>query len=120
MFTDADIISIYTRQQAFNDGVLADLTTLFPAECRVYRYPVACTESIWRIIENAVDAKQGDLKGLVGDLLWMSKKGIIKKLSESTMLFQVSIGRKNRTFQVNVGPGDNLEPVVTIMMEGED
>jgi hypothetical protein len=120
MFTNEDIISRYTRQQAIEDGVLADLTTLFPAESKIYRYPVACTESIWRLIESAVDAKQGDLKGLVGDLLWMSQKGHVRKLSESTFLFQVRLGRKNHTLKVNVGAGDDLEPVVTILQEGED
>lgn len=120
MFEQSDIISVYTRKQAINDGVLADLSTLFPAECRVYRYPVACTESIWRLLESAVDAKLGDIKGLVGDLLWMSQKGIVKKLSESTMLFQVHIGLKNHTFKVKVGPADDMTPCVTIMQEGED
>lgn len=120
MYKNFDVISTYTRQQAINDGVLADLSNLYPEECRVYRYPVACTETIWRMIETAVDASQGSLKGIVGDLLWMSQKCIVKKLSESTMLFQVGIGRKTHTLKVNVGPGDNMEPVVTIMGETED
>ncbi len=89
MFTENDIISVYTRQDAINDGVLADLTSLFPAETKIYKYPVACTESIWVIIETAVYKKQGDLKGIIWDILYMSQKGIVKKLSESTMLFQV-------------------------------
>lgn len=120
MFTESDIISRYTRAQAIEDGVLADLTALFPAETKIYKYPVACTESVWRLVESAVDKKQGDLKGLVCDLLWMSQKGHVKKLSESTFLFQLRIGRKNHTLKVTVGAGDDLEPVVTIMQEGED
>ena len=120
MFENSDIISRYTRQQAIEDGVLVDLTTLFPEETKIYRHPVACTESVWQLVKNAVDAKQGDLKGLVGDLLWMSQKGIVKKFSESTMLFQVRIGRKNHTLKVNVGANDDMTPCVTIMSELED
>ena len=120
MFEETDIISRYTRVQAIEDGVLADLTALFSAECRVYRYPVACTESVWRLIENAVDASQGSLKGIVWDMLWMSQKCIVKRLSESTMLFQIGIGAKTHTLKVDVGPGDNMDPVITIMGEMED
>jgi hypothetical protein len=120
MFTENDIISVYTRQDAIEDGILTDLTALFPEEAKLYRFPVACTESVWLMIETAVDKKQGDLKGIVWNLLYMSQKGIVKKLSESTMLFQLRIGRKNHTLKVTVGGGDNLEPVVTILMEGEE
>ena len=120
MFEENDIISVYTRKMAIEDGVLADLTALFPEEAKLYRYPVACTESIWVMIETAVDKKQGDLKGIIWDILYMSQKGIVKKLSESTMLFEVFLGKKSHIFKVAVSPGDNMEPVVTIMQELED
>ena len=73
MFTKDDIISTYTRRQAIEDGFLADLTTLFPEEATLYRFPVACTTSIWTMIETAVNKKQGDLKGIVWDILYTCK-----------------------------------------------
>ena len=103
-------ISVYTRAQAIEDGVLADLSTLFPSATRLYKYPVACTSAVWNLIETA--AKK--------DICYMSAKCPVVKIDESTMLFKVIIGRKTHTLKVNCGPGDNAEPVITIMLRNED
>ncbi|HIJ87411.1 MAG TPA: hypothetical protein HPP97_06940 [Desulfuromonadales bacterium] len=120
MFEDCDLISQYTRQQALEDGVLIDLSASYPEECKIYRYPVACTQSVWAIIECAAEKKLGSFKGIVGDLLWMSQKGIIRKLSESTMIFCVILGIKGHNLKVMIGPADDMSPCVTVMLEGED
>lgn len=47
-----------------------------------------------------------------------------RKLDESTVIFRVIIAgagrQRNYDFKLQVGPGDNGEPVITIMLPSED
>jgi hypothetical protein len=117
---DAEVISSYTRAQAIEDGVLADLSTLFPSDTRLYKYPVACTSAVWNLIETAAKKDTSNAAAIVWDICYMSAKFPVAKIDESTMLFKVIIGRKTHTLKVNCGPGDNAEPVITIMLRNED
>lgn len=127
LFENAEVISVYTRKQALEDGFLIDLMqdTMKEVCEQHYKYPIACTSGVWAIIDKAVKNKKyfNDYAGVVHDVLWMSRVNN-RKLSESTIVFFVIItgaGRtKNHTFILNVGPGDNAEPVITIMLPGED
>lgn len=126
LFSDADVIHRYTRAQAIADGVLVDLSAACPDVCRQhYPVPVACTASVWALIDKAVKNPRwsNDLNGVVHDLLWMSK-ACRQPVDVSTILFQVIIkgaGRKsNYTFKAVVSGGDVGEPVLTIMLPEED
>jgi len=114
-----EVISSYSRDQAIEDGILADLTTLFPRDTRLYKYPVACTSAVWETISNACK-HGGDPGAWVWDLCYMSIHYKCKILSPSEHLFKCIIGRKTKIFKINVGPGDNAEPVITIMYPDED
>ncbi len=46
-----EVISSYSRAQAIDDGVLVDLSGLFPSDTRLYKWPVACTAAVWSFIE---------------------------------------------------------------------
>jgi hypothetical protein len=56
-------------------------------------------------------------------MLWMSRS-YKRQVDASTVLFRVIIqgaGRqKYHTFKLIVGPGDQAEPVITIMLPNED
>lgn len=129
IFEGFEVIHTYTRKQAIKDGVLVDLSANFPEVCRIYRFPVACTSSVWALIEEAVSNKRhgndfNDLKGVVWDILYMSQRGVIRRPDESTVYFQVIITgtgrRKLHTLKAVCGPGDDGEPVITIMFPEED
>jgi hypothetical protein len=122
-----EVIHQYTRAEAIlNDGVLVDLTTHFPEECRLYRYPVACTASVWSLVEQATASRNhcNSAAGVVWDILYMSQKGIVARPNEQTVVFSVIItgtGRKRyHTLKAVCGPGDEMEPVITIMLPEED
>ena len=119
-----EIISSYSRAQAIDDGVLVDLTGLFPSDTRLYKWPVACTAAVWSFIEEVCPQRDtGELINAgawVWDLCWMSIKAKTKVLSPSEHLFKCSIGPKVHTFKTVCGPGDNAEPVITIMLPDED
>lgn len=46
-------ISRYTRAQAIADGVLVDLSRRYPNDTKPFKYPVACTESVWELVKAA-------------------------------------------------------------------
>ena len=131
MCSDCEIIHKYTRSDAIADGVLVDLSANFPDECRqLYKYPIACTAAVWRIIEQSIAGdKTNSYKGVIWDLLWMSQKGITKRFDPTQHLFSVIITgaggnrferQRHYTFKATCHPGDAGEPVITILQPDED
>jgi len=121
-----EAIHCYTRQEGISDGVLVGLTALYPDECRLYRYPVACTAAVWSLIDRAATnpTQCNSHKGIVWDILYMSRHGIVSRPDEQTVIFSVIItgtGRKRvHRLKGICGPGDDMEPVITIMLPEED
>jgi hypothetical protein len=120
-----DTIYAYTRAQALEDGVLVDLVANAPEVCgQHFKYPIACTAAIWDLVDRAVKntSAHNDLNGVVHDILHMSKHG--RAVDASTRMFEVIItgcGRKrNHQMKMVCGPGDQMEPVLTVMMSDED
>jgi hypothetical protein len=121
MFTDFEVISCYTRADAIRDGVLVDITSLYPITKRLYKYPVAFTESIWNVIETT---EHENLTGIVLKILVASQRDIVKHLDEASHLFSVVLGgaapHENWTFKIQIHGGDHHEPVITVMQKNED
>lgn len=123
LFQDCDIISTYTRKQAIDDGELIDVSET--AKEAGFIYPVAITRNLWHtwIIPNK-DARQHgqDAAGRLWDVLWMLKVAIRKSTGEHItyqVIFQDGPARNQYheiTLWVICGPGDDAEPVVTIML----
>ena len=120
-----EVISSYSRAQGIEDGVLVDLSELAPDVCgQHFKYPVVCTSAVWAIIDKAVNHPKwmNDLNGVIHDMLWMSRFG--RSVNQGTRLFRVIIKgagrRSNFVFKIVCGPGDDAEPVMTIMMPEED
>ena len=120
------VIHSYTRADAIADGVLVDLTAAYPEECRMYRYNVACTAAVWSLVDRAVTRRKhyNDEAGVVWDILYMSQRGVIARPDDQTVLFKVVItgtGKQcTHTLKAVCGPGDDLKPVITIMLPEED
>jgi hypothetical protein len=130
-FEGADIISVYTRAQAIEDGVLVDLRQgdlEEVVENAGFKYPVACTASVYAeciALTKAAEAAGQDIKGRLWDVLWMLSLAIRTKRGPATEIhFTVTVSRDRKrptpTKLVAVcGPGDDMEPVITIMFPGE-
>jgi len=124
-----DVIYAYSRAQAIEDGVLVDFS--YPESdtapvCRQhFKFPVAATASVFAVMQKAVDNRNycNSYAGILHDMLWMSRAAG-RKLDESTVVFPVIIAgvgrRRNFEFKLVVGPGDQGEPVITIMLPHED
>jgi hypothetical protein len=115
-----------TRAEALADGVLIDLSAVAPDVCRQhFKYPVACTAAVWGIIERAVANKThaNDVNGVIHDILFMSI-ATGTEIDPSTRRFSVIIRGAGPTdtceLTIVCGPGDDAEPVLTIMLPDED
>lgn len=137
-FDDAPVIFSYTRAQAIEDGVLVDLTAW--AKETGFKIPVACTSEVWHsYIEPPIGTcKLGQSeRGRAHDLLWMLFVAIKRQAAHSQgrnrgdresvdqLLYKVIfLQAPNRPETVTLksicGPGDQGEPVITIMLPHED
>lgn len=140
-----DLIFSYSRAQAIADGVLIDLTTATDDKgqrlCAQagFKVPVAITSATWaQTIEaggswrsdgesEVLELKGGQsLTGRLWDLLWTLRAASGKAVNSDRVHFKVlvDVHGDGRPEAVNLwalcGPGDDAQPVITIMLEGED
>jgi hypothetical protein len=127
-----DVISIYTRAQAIEDGQLIDVSET--AQEAGFTLPVAMTATVWADCVAWTDddiekhAYQ-DESGRLWDVLFMASHSIrASKDSGDQLLFQLyRIPRDGHsteavlvTLKLIIGPGDTPEPVITILLPNED
>lgn len=128
-----EIISSYTRAQAIEDGVLVDVTET--AKEAGFKVPVALTRAVWEdcVAWGAEDSERHgvpqDESGRLWDLLWMtclaSRRAASEDIQVLVGLLRVPRHGRGRlprrvTLVAEIGPGDEREPVITIMWPGED
>lgn len=122
---DKDIVIFsYTRKQAIEDGVLIDVT--HTAKEAGIKYPTAITATLWETyIVPTEDVKNNgqSIDGRLWDTLWMFRNAA-KKEPGDTLLFKlyfIIAGQQELvTLKAICGPGDEGEPVITIMLLDED
>lgn len=113
-------IHVYTREQALDDGQLVDVSRI--AQEAGFRFPVAVTAAVWADIADIPDSKSGiqDVAGRTWDLLYMAavacRRGQENASGELLFKLIMHVGRSTYyTAKLDLGPGDEGEPVVTIM-----
>jgi len=121
------VISRYTRAQAIEDGLLVDPGEL--AKEAGFKYPVALTRAVW---EKCVTVPQGvigqDETGRLWDVLQMLRYAVrISQPGQDILWFRLHVRNDNSdgdppevTLKAQCGPGDDMEPVLTIMLPKED
>lgn len=148
-FTEADlqadqpmgpIIFSYTRAQAIEDGVLVDLSAEGETKLLVreagFGVPVAMTVAAFHdtVLAGTTETPAGEfifpsgqsLKGRLWDVLSVLRYSARANRSSDRVYFAVDVDTagdgKHNTVKLwsLIGPGDNGEPVLTIMLEGED
>ncbi|WP_206171518.1 DUF6573 family protein [Thiorhodococcus mannitoliphagus] len=125
LFTEADVIHVYTRAQALADGVLMDVSVM--AREAGFKVPVAVTAAVWSdcVAWPREDAGQ-DEQGRLWDVLTMARLEAGRHGNLQVVPFKVlRVPRDGTTPQLtqltlHIGPGDDAEPVITILLPGED
>jgi hypothetical protein len=117
-------ISIYTRAQAIEDGMLVQL----PADVRTpFKYPVAITSSLWAEIVRGAGKKDAHTRNArIWDVCFMAvmaskfdASGGKKGEAASDVFYPCLIGRKTHNLWCNIGPDDTGAPCFTIGFPGD-
>lgn len=127
------VIHSYTRQNAIDDGVLIDCSE--HASEIGFAVPVAITRAVYEdCVYWGEDVQERsrfiqDESGRLHDVLWMAFSAFHSNRNEQGTMLTYSIHRQPRPgcgqkkivyLKANIGPGDNGEPVITIMQPHED
>jgi len=123
---DAEIIHAYTRAQALEDGVLVDLSQL--AREAGFRWPLAVTRAVWDVLEPSEDLKREGQSwtGRAWDMLFILRVSLRQSRDgREVRLAPLFIRRPGGApgpvaLRAVSGPGDDGEPVITVMLADED
>ena len=123
--TYPEVISAYSRAQAIDDGVLVDVTQ--PARETGFRHPLAITRAAWErcvAMSPAAERAGCDERGRLHDLLWVLFCTIRRSHGGPEHAFDVlcvttSVRPLRVPLRAVVGPGDQGEPVITVLLVGE-
>ena len=144
-FNESDVISVYTRSEAFADGELIDLTTSrfnFRENLNICKEaglcPVAMTRAAYCLAvedeENGLPPCQ-DLSGRLWDVLYMLRIACVRRGENcEDLVYSLFVrnwilnnGQKTSgtrlervTLKAMFGIGDSGEAVITIMLPDED
>lgn len=123
MFDESDLIHVYTRAQAIEDGVLVDVTET--AKEAGIRYPVAVTQAVWAEYVAVPDGVQGqDESGRLWDILWMLAVAIRRSRERGdTLRYELYVRNRHPelvTLKAICGPADDGTPCITVMLPNED
>lgn len=127
-FTPEDVVSSYSRKQAIEDGVLIDVSTTFPDLVRpLFKLPVVFAQHLWALVEEAVHSSEhhNDPNGVVHDVLWMAYRAAkdapgANRTTFNCIITGTSAGTNEHELILHIGPGDDGEPVITIMTPSDD
>lgn len=126
-----EIIDAYTREQALADGTLVDVTRT--AREAGLTFPVAVTRAVWEDVvawseeDNRRKGAVQDEAGRLWDLAWMLRAAIRRAPAGDRVTVQmVRTPRPGRVRAARLvelvavcGPGDQAEPVITVMQPDE-
>lgn len=126
------VVYQYTRAQALADGILVDVSLL--AREAGFTLPVAITQGAWHDCVAWSEQDSGnqlyqDESGRLWDVLWMAVN-VIRSATGCGNRLLFSLCRVPRdgkstkatavTLKLIIGPGDQGEPVMTILLPEED
>ncbi len=145
IFEGADIVSVYTREDALEDGVLVAVPTNMARQAGIL-YPVAMTRAVWDryvAVDDAAKDEGQSVNGRLWDVLWMFRSRA-RSADGDCVTFSLYVAipgsvpmqpneqppeagtgfskERHRLVELRgiVGPGDDFEPVITIMLPNED
>ena len=118
IFGSDDLIFSYTREDALRDGVLVDLSQR--ARCSGIQYPTACTSTVWARIQ-AIPEQDRDMRE-AAEAVRISAvlSAMLEAIRQAQGTDRVQFTALDAALWAQCGPGDTAEPVITVMLQGED
>lgn len=124
-FDGFEMIDTYTREQAVADGVLVDVSDTEAYRDNHILFPVCLTIAVYvncvQQVESDTEAEDWRLFDILAMFRYGTRGiGTVKRISESEFHYIVTIRNKDVILKALCHPGDNAEPVITIMYPNED
>lgn len=126
----SELLHSYSRAQAIDDGVLIEVSDT--ARQAGFVVPVALTTAAWADCVAWSDADscrqtRQDESARLWDVLWMAYLATRRANGSQVAVALLRVPRDGQSrsphgtrLRMHIGPGDHGEPVITIMMPGED
>ncbi len=125
MFGEDTLLHKYTRQDALRDGVLIDVSTT--AREAGITYPTATTAAVFQQYVRVPEGVESqDETGRLWDILTMLRHAITRGPEGDMLLFTVFVSNANEKppspvkLKAVCHPGDEGEPVITVLLPEED
>lgn len=121
-----ELVHTYTREQAISDGVLVDLSSNHPNETRMFKWNVACTSTVWALIERAAEKDHTEVAVYVWDVCYMALTAIraMRDSGNPELYFKVCLPLREREKKLKLVSGpigfNDPTPCLTIMLPEED
>lgn len=118
------VVFSYSRAQAIADGVLVDVSKT--AEEAGIKYPTALSSAVWgKYVEVPRSVSWQDEAGRLWDIVFLLSLAIRQSSGRSEIQFTVHVHNDRRgpqpvELKAVCGPGDDAEPVITVMLPEED
>ena len=120
-----NVVYAYTREQAIADGVLVDVTE--QAKAIGFKLQTVVTDHLYGYVEPP-EGLLGEGQSVTGRLhdpmvlaLFAARKAVNTDRVTFKVDFLMAPGRKETVEVItHIGPGDNGEPVLTIMLPEDD
>ncbi len=120
-------VSVYTRRNAIDDGVLIDLSETAEVREAGIKFPLAVTIGVYHILKPSEKLRNygQSFEGRLWDMLSVFRLEA-KRSGGDTIhfapLFLTDPRKSPKPVRMwsRCHPGDNSEPVITVMLEGED
>jgi len=119
-----EVISSYTRAEAVADGLLIDVTGI--AKEAGITYPTALTTAVWSQCVAVPEMQPWqDEPGRLWDVVWMLRHALGRSTNGIELPFAVYLqndkfGPQPVRLKAVCGPGDQGEPVITVLFPNED
>ena len=130
LFDDVPVIHSYTRAEAIEEGTLVDVSEV--AREAGFKLPCALTKAVWEslVAWHPLDTRHPiiqDESARLWDILYTASMAA-RQSKESRLNFELCVvpcdGRSKEPVLTSLkaicGPGDTLDPVITIMLPDED
>jgi len=110
---DQPIFSLRSRSDAIADGELIDLTRYEPIR-ENWKYPLACDATVWNCIETAYCESTDNLTEILNNISERAQHKIAISGSADIVKFYAKVGEYFLRLKLELGTGDEHEPVLTL------